>query len=115
MMGARTPPMKLEKQAPSESYGYSEKDAIRIGGGFGKSERIYGYLNALRGPEGQKVHYDRIGSCCEFDTPSSPFEGKGLLEVYEIDYEGLEAPRELYFNWYDESEPMIPAGLTAPS
>jgi len=116
MMGARYPPMKLNKQATSETYGYSETDPILIGGGFDEgSKNIYSFLNALRSPNGQKIHYDRVGSCCSFDTPNSPFDGKGLLELYEIMYDGLEAPKRLYFNWYDKKEPLIPVGLTASS
>jgi len=114
MIGARYPPMKLRKQTKSESYGYTEAEPILIGGGFSDgSKRIYSFLNALRGPEGQKVHYDRIGSCCAFDTPKAAFGGRGLLEHYEITYDGLEEPKDLYFNWYDAQKPLIPVGLTA--
>ena len=64
------------------------------------------------GPAGQEVHYTRIGTCCTFKTPNSPFEGEGLLEVYEITYEGGK-PQRLYFNWYDSADLYIPKGLTA--
>jgi hypothetical protein len=113
-MGARVPPMNLSKKASSESYGYAAAEPILIGGGIKDgSKNIYSFLNALRGPDGQKVHYDRVGSCCPFETPNSPFGGKGLLELYEISYEGHAEPKHLYFNWYDAKDPMVPFGLTA--
>jgi hypothetical protein len=32
--------------------------------------------------------------------------------VYELTYEGAAKPVRLYFNWYDEAELFVPAGLT---
>jgi len=105
--------MLLEATAKDEKYGYSEKMPILVGGGFGKgSGSTYKFLNALLGPKSEVVHYTRIGTCCSFKTKNSPFGDEGLLEVYEIRFEGGTAKR-LYFNWYDSGTPMIPLGLTA--
>lgn len=38
--------------------------------------------------------------------------GGGLLDVYEITYDGLDKPIELYINMYDYNDPMIPVGFT---
>jgi len=101
------------KQASSDDYGFTETDPVLIGGGFSTgSHNIYSFLNALRGPQGQKVHYTRLGSCCPFKTQNSPLGGTGLLELYEVTYDGLDQPRRLYFNWYDAKEPMIPVGFS---
>jgi hypothetical protein len=113
MIGRRFPPMSLTKHAESAEYGYSEKYPIAVGGGFPDGgHKVYGYLNALAGPEGQKVHYTRIGTCCFFKAPDSPFDGNGLLEVYEVTYDGQSKPSRLYFNWYGPPDPLIPVGLT---
>ncbi len=103
----------LSKSATDPAYGYSEKSPVLVGGGFGDGgHNTYRYLNALRGPNGQVVHYDRIGTCCPFKTPNSPFEGEGILEIYQVTFDGGK-PARLYFNWYDSGELFIPAGLTA--
>lgn len=103
----------LTAVATSADYGYSQKIPVQVGGGFGDGSRnTYRYLNALLGPTGQPVHYTRIGTCCPFKTPNSPFEGEGILEVYEITYDGGK-PARLYFDWYDSGDVSIPVGLTA--
>jgi len=113
MIGRRFPPMSLTKRAESADYGYSEKIPVAVGGGFSEGgHNVYRYLNALAGPQGQKIHYTRIGTCCAFKTPDSPFDGTGLLEVYEVTYDGSSKPNRLYFNWYGAADPQIPVGLT---
>jgi len=98
--------------AQDSAYGYSEKLPVLVGGGFGGgAHNTYRFLNALLGPTGQHVHYTRIGTCCPFKTPNSPFDGEGILEVYEIAYDGGK-PARLYFDWYDSGTLYIPRGLT---
>ncbi len=112
MIGRKKGTAKLKKSAADSEYGYSEKSPVKVGGGFGKgSDNTYKFLNALLGPNAEVVQYDREGTCCSFETENSPF-GSGLLEVFSIQYKGGEKKR-LYFNWYDESELLIPARLTA--
>jgi len=115
MIGRSRGTMPLSRVATSGSYGYSAMAPVKVGGGFDKGgDRTYQFLNSLRGPNGEEVSYDRVGTCCPFDTPNSPFEdGKGLLEVYVISYPGIDQPKRLYFNWYDEGDVLIPMGLTA--
>ncbi|GHG89513.1 hypothetical protein [Comamonas sp. JC664] len=93
--------------APS-GYGYSEEDPIHVGGGVdGELE----YLEHLRGPQGQKVRYERRGSCCFFESKESPF-GSGMLDVYDVTYDGLGQPVTLYLNMYERKEPRAPEGFT---
>ena len=114
MIGRRRGAMELSQAASDPQYGYSELSPIKIGGGFGDgSDRTYKYLNALRGPNGEAIRYERVGTCCPFKSPKSPFGGEALLEVYEIAGPGAEPPKRLYFNWYDESAVLVPVGLSA--
>jgi hypothetical protein len=100
MIGRSRGAMQLSRAATDPQYGYSERSPVKVGGGFGTgSDRTYQFLNALRGPNGEAVTYDRIGTCCAFKTANSPFDGTGLLEVYEIAGPGVAPPRRLYFNW----------------
>lgn len=106
--------MALSKAAIDPAYGYSEKAPVVVGGGLGDgSTHLLAFLNALLGPQGQFVHYRRVGTCCSFKTPNSPFGDSDVLEVYEITYDGLGAPKRLYFDWDDTAEVLVPVGLTA--
>jgi len=113
MIGRRRGTMRLAEAASDPNFAYSESAPIRIGGDFAEGgDRTYRYLNSLLGPRGEKVTYRRVGTCCAFKTPNSPIGGEGLLEVYEITT-GDGAAKRIYFDWYDESRPLIPVGLTA--
>ncbi|WP_426756263.1 hypothetical protein [Myxococcus sp. Y35] len=106
--GEPTPTAEAPKAAPAPSgYGYSENDPIHVGGGV---DGEYEYLEHLRGPEGQKVRYERRGSCCAFASENSPF-GSGLLDVYDVIYDGLDKPVTLYLNMYDRKDPRAPEGF----
>ena len=80
------------------NYGLTEDTAIKTGGGP-KGERDY--LDLLCGPNGEKIKYKRLGSCCAFETPNSAFNNTGLLDIYEVTYEGLSEPVKVYLNMYD--------------
>ena len=60
---------------------------------------------------GQPIEFERRASRCPFETEHSEL-GAGLLDVYELTCEGLDAPIVLYVNMYDPGEPLIPKGLT---
>ncbi len=101
--------MKLSKVSNNKKYGYkpNHKTSIKVG----EIKNEYAYLNALRGPNGEKVQFRRIGSCCEFESNSAAF-GTGLLDQYEVYYKGLKEPLILYINSYEFEEPMAPIGFT---
>jgi len=104
----------LEKVSDSQLYGFTKDCPILVGGGFsGGKDNTYQYLNSLLGPSGELIIYKRIGTCCQFETPNSPFGGTALLEVYEINFDGATEPKRLYFYWYDSGELLTPYGLTA--
>ncbi|QNA42927.1 2-dehydro-3-deoxyphosphooctonate aldolase [Lacibacter sediminis] len=96
-----------------ESYGYSQNTAIKVGGVKESSgpfnERRF--LNALLGPNGETITYMRRGSCCAFKTANG-FNNVGLLDIYEVIYEGLDKPITLYINMYDYGELKAPKGFT---
>jgi hypothetical protein len=105
-------PIKISKVTKDSTYG-SEKNPIMVGGvadSKGPSnERAY--LDLLLGPNGEEISYKRIESCCSFKSERG-FMGKGLLDVYEIRYEGLKKPIFLYINMYDYSTLYAPVGFT---
>ena len=100
--------------ASDSTYGYTQKNPIKVGGRSHdrgpRNERAY--LDALRGPGGETLEYHRLGSCCRFKTPNGMIGGVGMLDIYEVTYEGLASPGKLYLNMYDYEQPQIPRGFT---
>ncbi|WP_240360242.1 fibril protein [Pyxidicoccus caerfyrddinensis] len=75
------------------AYGFGPEDPVRVGWG---NEGMMAFLELLRGPEGQRVAWRRLG----------PSQG---LEVFEVTYEGLAAPVQLYL------DPLNSGAIRAPS
>jgi hypothetical protein len=69
------------------------------------------FLNALAGPNGEKINYTRLETCCPFPTKRSDM-GAGFLNVYELTWEGQKKPVKLYLNVYEKGILMVPLGLT---
>jgi hypothetical protein len=94
------------------TYGYTAGNPVQVGG-HREVGNLYQqrFLNALWGPLGQPIAYERVGSCCPFETQDG--EMGGLLDVYRITYEGLEDPIHLYLDLYRNGEIRVPVGLEA--
>jgi len=104
----------LVVQSIDKSYGYTERNAIKVGseGGSGPlNERRF--LNALLGPNGEAITYTRTGSCCAFKTPNGMIDNMGMLDRYSITVAGNSSPIILYLNMYDKGDLQIPVGFTA--
>lgn len=104
---------KIENTAAAD-YGYTESNAIKVGGEDYTNGPIFEreYLNRLTGPNGEEISYERTGSCCGFETENG-IMGNGMLDMYEVTYEGLKEPVILYLNMYDphKGAPMAPKGF----
>lgn len=70
------------------------------------------FLKALAGPNGEKLFYTKLESCCPFPTKRSEI-GAGFLDVYQVHWVGCKKPLTLYFNIYEKGKLMVPKGLTA--
>ncbi|MFC7668783.1 hypothetical protein ACFQT0_16455 [Hymenobacter humi] len=71
------------------------------------------YLNALKGPQGQVVTYERQASCCPFKTRRGVVDNTGMLDVYAVTWEGKTTPVTLYINMYRGGRLLAPQGFTA--
>ena len=69
------------------------------------------FLNALAGPKGEKITYTKLQSCCPFPTKRTDL-GAGLLDVYELKWEGQKKPAKLYLNIFEKGILMVPVGLS---
>ncbi len=98
----------LDAVSTDASYGFDKMHPIKTGSSFIAEWR---YLNALRGPKGELVHYQRMGACCAFDTQAAE-SGKGFLDQYTLTYDGLEKPVAIFLNMFEEGALQAPLGFS---
>jgi hypothetical protein len=96
-----------------KKYGYNPDYPVNIFYRNTKDESINEtrFLNALAGPNGEKITYTRLETCCPFPTKRSDM-GAGFLNVYELKWKGQKKPIKLYLNIYEKGILMVPLGLT---
>lgn len=96
-----------------KKYGYDKDYPINIYYRGTQNEIInqQRYLEALAGPNGEKLSYQKLESCCPFPSKNTPM-GAGFLDVYEVKWEGQKKPVLLYMNIYERGVLMVPVGLT---
>lgn len=96
-----------------KKYGYNKDYPVNIFFKTTQNDSInqQRYLNALAGPNGEKISYKKIESCCPFPTKRNTM-GVGLLDVYEITWEGQIKPVRLYLNIYEKGYIKVPMGFT---
>ena len=102
---------QLSGTATDPSYGLAQGNPIKVGGLNERNEAEY--LNGLRGPQGEPVEYERIGSCCPFKTPNAMIDGIGLLDAFRVTYAGQAQPSILYIDFYDMDSLQAPVGFSA--
>jgi len=96
-----------------KKYGYDQDYPVNLGflplaTGEINVQRFFG---ALAGPEGQKITFTKVESCCPF--PTNKFDaGAGLLDVYDITWSGLNTPKRIYINMYEKGKVIAPQGFT---
>jgi hypothetical protein len=89
-----------------QQYAFTKEKPVQVGGGkMDGAVRQRRYLESLRGPGGQPVHFKRAG------TIFGPDRDETVLDRYVLAYDGLEEPLELYLDWYHFVEPKAPRGF----
>jgi hypothetical protein len=103
----------ISEFSTDRKYGYDQDYPINIFFESTRNETInqQRFLNALAGPKGEKISYTKLESCCPFPTKRSEM-GAGLLDVYELKWEGQKTPVILYLNIYEKGVLMVPFGLS---
>lgn len=102
----------ISEYSKDAKYGYNKDYPINIFYRNTNDESInqVRFLNALTGPKGEKITFQKLESCCPFPTKRSEM-GAGFLDVYEIKWEGLKKPIVLYINIYEKGALMVPVGF----
>lgn len=101
----------ISHYSKDKSYGYSMRNPVMVGGDMSGPMNERRFLNALAGPKGEQIFYEREGSCCAFKTTNSEFNNMGLLDRYKVSYRGLKKPLIIYINMYDSDTLRVPVGL----
>ncbi|MSP85058.1 MAG: 2-dehydro-3-deoxyphosphooctonate aldolase [Flavobacteriaceae bacterium] len=68
------------------------------------------FLNALSGPNGEKIFFKKLEICCPFPTKNCEMGG-GFLDVYEVTWVRKKQPIQLYLNIYEKGALMVPMGF----
>lgn len=102
----------LTEFSKDEKYGYHPDFPINVFYRNTKNLTINQerFLNALSGPNGEKVFYKKLNICCPFPTKNCEMGG-GFLDLYEVTWVGLKQPKKLYLNCYEKGDLMVPLGF----
>ncbi len=103
----------VTKMAKDKKYAYNEDYPVNVGftsveDGFNNQIR---FLNALAGPNGEKIKFTQKDACCPFPTQKTEM-GAGTIDTFEITWEGQKKPILLYINKFEKGELMIPLGFS---
>ncbi|MFY7740800.1 MAG: 2-dehydro-3-deoxyphosphooctonate aldolase [Flavobacterium sp.] len=112
------PPIKNKQFLLTEydkdgKYGYDMDYPINLGFENEKysPKNVVYFFNAISGPNGEKISYEKIDTCCPFPTKKSAV-GAGTLDIYQISFEGTEKKIILYINIYEKGKVLCPKGFS---
>lgn len=95
-----------------KTYGLTPENPVEVGGVKDSegplNERRY--LNALTGPNGEKISYFRAGSCCPVNSENG-FMGKAMLDNYRVSWENSKDTVSIFINMYDSGKLKAPYGF----
>ena len=102
----------ITEYATDNKYGYDQDYPINIGFIHEKQEdiNIEYYFNGLEGPNGEKINYKKVDTCCPFPSKNS-LMGAGTIGIYEVSFEGSSKKITLYFNIFEKGKILCPKGF----
>lgn len=102
----------LTEYSKDPRYGYDSDYPINVYYKNSKEEtkNSQRFLGALTGPNGEKIYFKKVETCCPFPTKRSEM-GAGFLEIYEITWVGQKKPIRLYINIFERGWLQVPIGF----
>lgn len=93
-------------------YGYDPDYPVNVFYMNSKNETINAerYLRALSGPNGEKLFFKKVDSCCPFPSKRTDM-GAGFIDIYELSWVGQKKRVRLYINIYEKGAILVPVGL----
>jgi hypothetical protein len=104
---------ELTETTNDKTYGFDRNNPVKVGSEGGGPSNERRYLNALLGPNGEAIWYNRSGSCCAFKTPNGLIDNTGMLDHYKVTWTGAADTLVIFINMYDKGDLKIPVGFTA--
>ncbi len=103
----------LKTYSKDSKYGFDKDYPINVFYKNSKDENLNAlrFLNALAGPNGEKIEFEKLESCCPFPSTHSEL-GAGFLDVYQIKIDGINYSKILYINIYERGILEVPVGFT---
>jgi hypothetical protein len=103
----------ITEYSKDKRYGFDKDYPVNVFYINTKDENINQerFLNALAGPNGEKLIFKKLESCCPFPSKRSGM-GAGLLDVYELKWEGQSKPLLIYMNIFEKGYLKVPVGLS---
>jgi hypothetical protein len=104
---------EIKGNAKNKTYGYTPQNPIKVGGGAYAGYHFL-FIKHLRGPNGDSLDVERIGSCYNYDNPDTtltPYE-KGVLTCFSFKCKAFKKPKVLYFDKYRYGDLYIPKNFT---
>lgn len=107
------PKFDLKGTSSDKKYGYTEQKPIKVGGGTSAGYHFM-FLQHLRGPKGETLEVNRIGSCGTYPNPDTTLTkfNEGVLTCFSINCPSFKKPKILYFDKYRTGDLYIPKDLT---
>lgn len=103
----------ITEYSKDKKYGYDPDYPVNVFYKDAKNENLNAerYLRALAGPNGEKITFTKLESCCPFPTKRTEM-GAGFLDIYELRWEGQKSPLKIYINIYERGYLLVPVGLS---
>ncbi len=102
----------ITEYADDSKYGFDPDYPVNIGFIQEKQEtiNIEYYFNGLEGPNGERISFKKIDTCCPFPTKNTTM-GAGTIGIYEITLEGSTKKFTMYFNTFEKGKIVCPKGF----
>lgn len=104
----------LTETATDLNYAYSEFYPVNIGFSVYENSNnlnVNRFFNAITGPNGEKVTYQLLETCCPFPSKKNKM-GAGTLDIYEIFLDGKTSNKKIYINTYEKGKVICPKGFS---
>ncbi len=104
----------LKENLKDKDYGFTSTNPIKVGTGpKGGPANQRAYLDLLLDKKGNPVTYERIASCCPYESKNNAF-GFAMLDQYKITFQNEKGKKKtltVYISFYDFEEPMVLFGF----
>ena len=102
----------LTDYATDPKYGYNEDFPVNVfyNNANNDSLNAHRFLRSLTGPKGETISFKKVDICCPYSSKNSSIGG-AYLAIYEVTYEGLSKPKQLYINLFEPGVLLVPIGF----